>query len=47
MGDSKGVIWAGTQIGLYRYDSKHDQFIKFTTGTHADKDNIFRDHRRS
>lgn len=41
MGDSKGVIWAGTQIGLYRYDSKHDQFIKFTTGTHADKDNIF------
>jgi signal transduction histidine kinase/ligand-binding sensor domain-containing protein/DNA-binding response OmpR family regulator len=41
MGDSQGIIWAGTQIGLYRYDPATNRFAKFTTGSALDKDNIF------
>jgi len=39
--DSRGTIWAGTQIGLFRYDSITNRFVKFTTGSSLDKDNIY------
>lgn len=39
--DSKGTVWAGTQIGLFRYHAPTDRFVKFMTGSNLDKDNIY------
>jgi signal transduction histidine kinase/ligand-binding sensor domain-containing protein len=29
--DAKGILWAGTDIGLYQYDEAKDQFVQFNS----------------
>ncbi|MBC7873522.1 MAG: hypothetical protein H7Y01_05990 [Ferruginibacter sp.] len=31
LADAKGILWAGTDIGLYQYDEAEDLFVKFNS----------------